>query len=843
MHFFKKPQSLPSFNENASKLLQMNLRKKMLGGFLLCVVFAGLSAGAGMLALKQIQGEMETTTRDVGATITEQNSKYHQMMEIRSLVSAITDARYEPELAETVRKVAENQGKGGLYENVEELLGFKRAYLGAVTEVARLQKENAEAMEAVIQSTVKIVAAVEQEVARKVTEIIILISDNFQKVTTVSVQSLATIKTALSIPSQSNAMSAKVKDAMLSSDMESLKNAEKELTQIAGAIKDLLKRLANDPQTQELVVNLEKVTKEFDFLMLVKKQAISAGYTNNDGAVEDLKRIGLEFDQGLKRITDLATNIGNNAEMSAISDMDESSGQSDRTLNALPDSIKAVIGAVKASLSIRVACGDLSALSKDTLMEKEIEGINSIRLRVAQSLEAAGANLALLPGNEAAAGISKALENLKAVFSGMSAAKEQMLAAERNLQETGAKISALIDRLESEMMSSGEEMKNKAEAAMKTNGAVVLKWQTALVGIGLGALIPAILIGILVSASITKPIAKAVQMAQEMAQGDFTRSLDIRRSDEVGALAKALNHMVSSLGAMVKEISGGVNTLNVSSEELAAISNQMSTNAEQTSERSNTVSAAAEQMTANLGAVAATMEQTATNVGVVTASTEQMASSISEIAMNSEKAREIASSAVQEAKSASDQIMALGRAAKEIGKVSETITEISGQTNLLALNATIEAARAGEAGKGFAVVANEIKELAGQTAGATDEIKRKIEEIQRTTGATVERIEQISNVIHNVNEIVSTIAAAVEEQSVTTREIAQNVAHASKGIQEVNQNVAQSSNVSGEIAQDIAKVNQAAGEMASSSSQVNLSAQELSRLAGQLKEMIVRFRC
>jgi len=80
----------------------------------------------------------------------------------------------------------------------------------------------------------------------------------------------------------------------------------------------------------------------------------------------------------------------------------------------------------------------------------------------------------------------------------------------------------------------------------------------------------------------------------------------------------------------------------------------------------------------------------------------------------------ITDEAVSEAKSASDNVDELGKAAQEISKVTEAITEISEQTNLLALNATtIEAARAGEAGKGFAVVANEIKELARQTAEAT----------------------------------------------------------------------------------------------------------------------------
>src|SRR5207237_2874822 len=67
---------------------------------------------------------------------------------------------------------------------------------------------------------------------------------------------------------------------------------------------------------------------------------------------------------------------------------------------------------------------------------------------------------------------------------------------------------------------------------------------------------------------------------------------------------------------------------------------------------------------------------------------------------------------VGQARSTTDRVGELSKAATRIGDVVELINTIAGQTNLLALNATIEAARAGEAGRGFAVVASEVKALA-----------------------------------------------------------------------------------------------------------------------------------
>ncbi len=363
--------------------------------------------------------------------------------------------------------------------------------------------------------------------------------------------------------------------------------------------------------------------------------------------------------------------------------------------------------------------------------------------------------------------------------------------------------------------------------------------------ISYGMLIACVLLSFVIAFMIVKritvPLADAVDFAKKMSEGDLTQTLDIDQKDEIGILAGALNEMGKNLRKMFEDISMGVDTLSSSSTELSAISMQMSAGFEQTSSKSGTVATAAEEMTTNMTSVSAAIEQASNNLSMVATASEEMTATIGEISQNSEKARGITGEAVVQAKSASDGVNKLGKAADEIGNVTETITEISEQTNLLALNATIEAARAGEAGKGFAVVANEIKDLAKQTATATIEIKEKIGSIQESTTGTVTEIEQISKVINDVNEIVSTIATAVEEQSVTSKEIAENVAQASQGIQEVTENVAQSSTVSGEISRDISEVNQASGEMSNSSSQVNMSAEELSKLSENLKGMVDRF--
>ena len=377
-----------------------------------------------------------------------------------------------------------------------------------------------------------------------------------------------------------------------------------------------------------------------------------------------------------------------------------------------------------------------------------------------------------------------------------------------------------------------------------TEHALIEKLEVWRIATMLSVIVASVFIAFVLSGRILRPLRQTTQVLDEISEGegDLTRRIEVTTKDEVGELADSFNTFIEKIRAIVAEIAQTAMQLNRSSTQLAGISENMSENADQTSSKADSVSSASSDMSTHLANVAAAMEQSSTNTGFISSAAEEMNATINEIALNTEKARGIADEATQRSQGASEKIEALNRAAHAINQITETITEISEQTNLLALNATIEAARAGDAGKGFAVVANEIKELAKETATATLNIKGKIDEVQKTTHATVEEIHDIMEVIAKVNDVVTIIATSVEEQSVTTQEISNNIAQTALGIQEVNEKVNHSSTVSDEISEDIGEVNQAASEIATGSSQVNGSADQMSRMAAKLNEMVNRFK-
>lgn len=350
--------------------------------------------------------------------------------------------------------------------------------------------------------------------------------------------------------------------------------------------------------------------------------------------------------------------------------------------------------------------------------------------------------------------------------------------------------------------------------------------------------------GFLLKYLVFKPLNQITAGLKNIAtgEGDLTQRLDIKNKDELGELAIWFNAFIERLNSIIVDIGANAETVTAASGELLSVSEQLSDGAEELSAKASTVAAASEEMSSNMNSVAAASEQASTNISMVADSASQMQATLGEVATNCARARGISSDASIQVDKASQRVMLLGNAAKEISQVTEAITDIAEQTNLLALNATIESARAGEAGKGFSVVAGEIKNLAGQTAQATRDIKEKIAGIQSSTDVTVLDVTKISEVISDVNEIVITISAAVEEQSASATEVARNIEQASTGIGEVNGNVAQSSQVSSEITKDISGVNAVADDMSERSTQMNQSAMDLSELSSKLRDMISVFK-
>ncbi|WP_233492132.1 methyl-accepting chemotaxis protein [Blastococcus sp. TF02A-30] len=329
--------------------------------------------------------------------------------------------------------------------------------------------------------------------------------------------------------------------------------------------------------------------------------------------------------------------------------------------------------------------------------------------------------------------------------------------------------------------------------------------------------IAAVVVGLVAArfaATITGPLRRAAAVLQKVAEGDLRERLEVRRGDEVGQLSTALNASLDDLSEVLAATRDTASGVAASSQELLGLAGRVATDAGSAATSAQDVASAAGRVS--------------TSVQAVAAGGEQMGASIREISTNATEAARVAGQAVTVAATTNETVRALGDSSARIGEVVKVITSIAEQTNLLALNATIEAARAGEAGKGFAVVANEVKELAQETAGATEEISRRVAAIQADSASAAAAIEQISAIVAQIDDYQTTIASAVEEQTATTAEMNRGVAEVAAG--------------SGGMAATVDGITAAAGSTSGSATELRAAADALTGAAGRLNGLVERFR-
>ena len=333
-----------------------------------------------------------------------------------------------------------------------------------------------------------------------------------------------------------------------------------------------------------------------------------------------------------------------------------------------------------------------------------------------------------------------------------------------------------------------------------------------------GVLIASVLLSLLVSVTMTRiiltPINKTVSVIEDIAKGDLVKRIDVAGRDEIGTMAERFNAFIDKLHATIMQVAESSKQVASAAVTLETSTEQMAAGVEEVVAQVNSTATASEQMSMTSGEIAQYCIRAAK-------SSEKANSSAG---MGEDIMREtvrLMNQINQRVKKSAEIIKSLGARSDQIGEVVGLINGIADQTNLLALNAAIEAARAGEHGRGFAVVADEVRKLAERTTGATKEIGKTIQAMQRETKSAVVSMEEgvieveegtaeaakSGEALHDILEQIGTvtsevnqIAVAAEEQTATTNEMANNVREISKVINETSDRIQDNSNAASQLA-------------------------------------------
>ena len=181
-----------------------------------------------------------------------------------------------------------------------------------------------------------------------------------------------------------------------------------------------------------------------------------------------------------------------------------------------------------------------------------------------------------------------------------------------------------------------------------------------------------------------------------------------------------------------------------------------------------------------------------------------------------------------------NEIVGLGGKSKEISKIMKIINTVADQTKLIAFNAALEASSAGEAGKRFGVVAAEIRRLADSVTESTEEIEKKVGEIQGSISRLVITSEKgtvsIQQGMDESSRTAGFLSALVDGASETTR-----------SAQQISFSTQQQKTASSQVVIALREIVTASADTARSVRRIADIAQDMTRLSADLKERVERF--
>lgn len=416
-------------------------------------------------------------------------------------------------------------------------------------------------------------------------------------------------------------------------------------------------------------------------------------------------------------------------------------------------------------------------------------------------------------------------------------------------------LSKLVDVKLDELFALGEQEGDRQKALAQAEYRDALIRLVASIAV---AMLLSMAIAFLFAHQIADPLRLLIGRLRDIAEGegDLSRTLEVDRRDEIGELALWFNRFLAQLRDMVAQIDSVSSRLQLSSEALVQSANETGTGAHQ-------VSQTMEQLAIGVTEQVQGINKSSDEALAVAHASEKMSANVTIAARSSQQAAEAAAAGdriLQEALSHMDAVQGvftdsagvverLGKLSQQIQAIVTLIGGFAKRTNLLALNAGIEAARVGDQGLAFNVLAQEIRKLAMESGNAAQHIAELVGNIQDETRRAVaimhegsEGVTRGATIIHEAGDAFERVVSSIRHTDDEIRQIREAAEQLALSAEIMVREMDAIANISEESAAGAEEVAATTLQQTSSVERVSGAAQGLTKLSGELRGVVTRFK-
>jgi len=254
----------------------------------------------------------------------------------------------------------------------------------------------------------------------------------------------------------------------------------------------------------------------------------------------------------------------------------------------------------------------------------------------------------------------------------------------------------------------------------------------------------AVTIALAVSGNITRPLAAIVGNLKEIAEGegDLTRTLEIKSSDEVGELAENFNRFSAKMRLMISRIHDVAKGLNQASDKIKTSSTAVNDSAGQQSQSLEESFQALQGIDESISGIAESTGSLVESAEASSSATLELGATIEQIASQMEKLF----STVDEVSSSINEMSVSSQQVAENVEILSSSTEVTA-SSIIQLDASIK----------------EIEENAEKTHNLSEEAARDAEDGKAAVDETINGIGEIREMVDRASQAITELGAQSNE--------------------------------------------------------------------------------